>query len=111
MHPADVQARSAGRIRRRVFYAAGVNHIWALDQHDKWKRFGLRLHIGVETFTGFILWLTIWWSNSNPKLVAWQYIDAARRVGGGDKIFPSLGFLDLTPARRLTNVNTKRSRY
>lgn len=83
--PAGVQARKAGRIRRRVFYAAGVNHIWAFDQHDKWKRFGLRLHMGVEPFTGYLLWITVWWSNSNPKLVARQYFEAARRVGGRDK--------------------------
>jgi hypothetical protein len=84
--PAGVQARKAGRIRRRIFYAAGVNHIWAFDQHDKWMRFGLRFHMGVEPFTGRILWLIIWWNNSNPKLVAQQYFKTAREVGGRDKI-------------------------
>ena len=85
--PVGVRARRAGRIRRRVFYAAGVNHIWAFDQHDKWMRFGLRLHMGIEPFTGVILWLIIWWSNSNPKLVAQQYFKTVRRVGGRDKVF------------------------
>ena len=80
--PAAVQARRAGRIRRRIFYAAGVNHIWAFDQHDKWMRYGLWLHMGVEPFTGYILWLIVWWSNSNPKLVAQQYFKAVRHVGG-----------------------------
>ena len=84
--PIAVQARRAGKIRRRIFYAAGVNHIWAFDQHDKWMRYGLRLHMGLEPFTGVILWLTVWWSNSNPKLVAQQYFNTARRVGGRLKI-------------------------
>ena len=80
--PAAVQARRSGRIHRQIFYAAGVNHIWAFDQHDKWMRYGLRLHMGVEPFTGLILWLIVWWSNSNPKLVAQQYFKTARCVGG-----------------------------
>ena len=80
--PLAVQARKAGRMRRRVFYAAGVNHIWAFDQHDKWQRYGLRHHIGVEPYTGRILWLLIWWNNSDPKVPARQYFKAIRETGG-----------------------------
>ena len=80
--PAGVAARRAGCIRRRAFIAAGVNHIWAFDQHDKWKRFGLKLHLGIEPFTGFLLWIIVWWTNSDPKLVCREYLRAARRYGG-----------------------------
>ena len=80
--PAGVAAQKAGHIRRRVFYAAGVNRIWAFDQHDKWQRFGLRLHLGIEPFMGFLLWLIVWWTNSNPKLIAQEYFQAARTYGG-----------------------------
>ena len=80
--PAGVLARKAGRIRRRVFYAAGVNHVWAFDQHDKWQRFGLRLHLGIEPFSGLLLWLIVWWTNSNPKLVGREYFRTARKYGG-----------------------------
>jgi len=80
--PLAVQARKASRMRRRIFYAAGVNHIWAFDQHDKWQRYGLRHHIGVEPFTGRILWLIIWWNNSDPKVPARQYFKAIRETGG-----------------------------
>ena len=80
--PIGVAARKAGRIRRRVFYAAGVNHVWAFDQHDKWKRYGLRLHLGIEPFAGFLLWLIVWWTNSDPKLVSREYFRAARKYGG-----------------------------
>ena len=80
--PAGVAARRAGRIRRRIFYSAGVNHVWAFDQHDKWKRYGLRMHLGIEPFAGFLLWLIVWWTNSNPKLVGREYFRAARKYGG-----------------------------
>ena len=82
MDPVAVAARRAGWICRHVFYTAGVNHVWAFDQHDKWQRYGLRLHLGVKPFAGFLLWLIIWWTNSDPKLVGWEYFRAARKYGG-----------------------------
>lgn len=80
--PEKVAARLGNGLIRRAFYAAGVNHFWAMDQHDKWKRFGLFLHGCIEGFTGKILWLVIWWTNSNPKFVCAQYVKAVRAVGG-----------------------------
>jgi len=35
--PDKAGQRLANRLVRQTFYAAGVNHFWALDQHDKWK--------------------------------------------------------------------------
>ena len=80
--PIGVAAWKAGHIRWRVFYAVGVNHIWAFDQHNKLQRFGLRLHLGIEPFTGFLLWLIVWWTNSDLKLIAGEYFQAARKYGG-----------------------------
>jgi len=80
--PDQVVAQIKKCIVRRTFYAAGVNHFWAMDQHDKWKRFGLRWHGYVDGFLGKILWLVIWWNNSNPKFVCAQYLKAVRTFGG-----------------------------
>ncbi|GJE88520.1 hypothetical protein PsYK624_046030 [Phanerochaete sordida] len=81
--PDAVRARrSNAKMVRRRFYSAGANHIWAVDQHDKWRRFGLFLHLATEPYSGALLWLVCWWSNSNPRLVTHQYIMTARRLGG-----------------------------
>lgn len=80
--PQKVEARRKKQFKRQRFFAAGVNHLWAFDQHDKFKRFGLFLHLGIEPFCGLLVWLVVWWSNSNPRLWSKQYIDAARRLGG-----------------------------
>jgi hypothetical protein len=56
--------------------------IICFDQHDKWKRFGLWLHLGIEPYSGRILWLKIWWTNRNPKLVTSYYLNACRHAGG-----------------------------
>ncbi len=65
--PELVHERKAGRLKRRRFWAAGVNDIVAIDQHDKWKRFGLALHIGVDPFAGRIHWVESLVDKQQPK--------------------------------------------
>lgn len=76
-----VRERKARRLRRRYFWAAGVNDLWAVDQHDKWLRFGLALHTGVEPVSGDILWMRVWHSNRNPQLILTYYLDAVEEHG------------------------------
>jgi len=52
-----------------------------MDQHDKWRKFQLFLHIGVEPHSGYILWLNIWWTNRNPRLVCSWYLDTVKDLG------------------------------
>ena len=71
----------ACRLQRHRFWAAGVNDIWAVDQHDKWLRFGLALHTGIEPFSGKILWIHVWHSNHNPQLILSYYLDVVDELG------------------------------
>jgi len=61
-------------LRHCCFWAAGVNDIWAVDQHDKWLQFGLALHTSIEPFSGKILWIHVWHSNHNPQLILTYYL-------------------------------------
>ncbi|OSC97966.1 hypothetical protein PYCCODRAFT_1418679 [Trametes coccinea BRFM310] len=79
--PDAVKSRKHRRFRRHRFWAAGLNDVWSFDQHDKWGRFGLYLHCGVEPMAGEIKWLKIWWNNSNPRLITSYYLEAVRRLG------------------------------
>jgi hypothetical protein len=56
--------------------------LWTFDQHDKWKRFGLYLHLGLDPFAGRLEWLKIWHNNRNPRIIASYYLEAARAAGG-----------------------------
>ncbi len=76
-----VLARKGKQFIRKQFLAPGVNYVWAVDQHDKMKRFGLRLHICVEPFTGKIIWLVVYWTNSNPRYITRQYLQAVKQYG------------------------------
>lgn len=80
--PQLINACKAKKLKRKQFYAAGVNVLWCQDQHDKWKyKFGLCFHVCVDPFSGYLLWLKIWWNNSNPMLVFSFYADTVRSLG------------------------------
>ncbi|PPQ67538.1 hypothetical protein CVT26_006839 [Gymnopilus dilepis] len=76
-----VRQRKAGRLKRRRFWSAGVNDMIAVDQHDKWQRFGLRLHTGIDPFPGVVHWMKVWWTNRNPKLILSYYLDVIDELG------------------------------
>ena len=69
----------AGHLKHWCFWAVGVYDILAVDQHDKWKRFGLALHTGIDPFPGWIHWIQVWWTNNNPKLILSYYLEFIER--------------------------------
>ena len=79
--PQLLRQRKASRLQCRRFWAVGVNDIWAVDQHDKWIRFGLVLHTGIKPFSGQILWMKIWHSNHNPQLILSYYLEVMAELG------------------------------
>ena len=54
--PDLVCERKAGRLKRRRFWAAGVNDM-------------------LDPFPGRIHWIKVWWTNSNPKLILSYYLE------------------------------------
>ncbi|CAK5271654.1 unnamed protein product [Mycena citricolor] len=80
--PDLVRERRRGHFKRKAFWSAGANDIWAVDQHDKWKyKFGLALHTGIDPFLGLIHWIRIWWNNSNPRLILSYYLNVIEDLG------------------------------
>ncbi|EGO21333.1 hypothetical protein SERLADRAFT_410757 [Serpula lacrymans var. lacrymans S7.9] len=64
------------------YWMAGINDLWSFDQHVKWRCFQLFLHVGLEPFSGKILWLKIWWANRNPRLICGWYCDTVAKLDG-----------------------------
>lgn len=79
--PELIRQRKANRLRRRRFWAAGVNDLFAVDQHDKWLKYGLGLHTGIEPFSGRIMWIRVWHLNRNPQLILSYYLDTVETLG------------------------------
>jgi hypothetical protein len=59
MEPELVAERLGNGIIHHTFYMVRVNHFGAMDQHDKWKCFGLFWHGCMDGSTGKILWLVL----------------------------------------------------
>lgn len=72
--PDLMKQRKANCLQHCCFWAAEVNDIWAVHQHNKWLHFGLALHTGIEPFSGRILWMKVWHSNCNPQLILSYYL-------------------------------------
>lgn len=81
-HPEEVEGRRRRRLKRKRFWAAGVSDLWTMDQHDKWRRFQLFLHVGLEPVSGKVLWLEIWWTNKNPRRTCKYFLDSIEKAGG-----------------------------
>jgi hypothetical protein len=82
VEPDLLQARKHPLTKKRVFTCAGPNEIWAIDQHDKWKRHGLWLHVGLDVYSGRVLWLKVYWTNSNPRVICKYFLDAIENFKG-----------------------------
>ncbi|KIO03946.1 hypothetical protein M404DRAFT_144376, partial [Pisolithus tinctorius Marx 270] len=79
--PHLLKSHKANCLQHRHFWAASINDIWAVDQHDKWLCFSLALHTGIEPFSGHILWTRVWHSNRNPQLILSYYLDTVEEFG------------------------------
>jgi hypothetical protein len=79
----EVKKRKGRRFKRKRYYAAGVNDVWPQDQHDKWgPRFGLWFHNSLDATSAWNNWLKVWWTNSNPRLIAKYFLDCCREMKG-----------------------------
>lgn len=76
-----VHEHKANCLHHKRFWAAGVNDLLCVDQHDKWKKYGLALHTGIEPFVGCIQWLQVQWTNSNPQLIVSYHLDTIEATG------------------------------
>ncbi|KXN80762.1 hypothetical protein AN958_07838 [Leucoagaricus sp. SymC.cos] len=79
--PDLIAERLHRRLVRRVFWAAGVNDVCCFDQHDKLQRFGIRLHTGLDPYSGRIHWMRVSYTNRNPVLIASYYLNFVEDLG------------------------------
>ena len=72
-----------------MFSLKGSNHTHSGDGHDKLmgfmkSTFPLAVYGLQDVFRGYILWLKLWTSNSDPKLVGRWYLDHLYKTKGND---------------------------
>lgn len=80
--PAGMKARLSGCLVRRIYYSAGPNDQWCYDGHDKQSKYGLAIHGCVDAFTGKIMWLKVFISNHDPRVILKNYLECCIEFGG-----------------------------
>lgn len=76
LDPIGVQIRQKKRLRRRQYFAKGPDFIWHLDSYDKLKRYGLCINGCIDGFSRYLIWLNVYTTSSNPRVIAGYYMEA-----------------------------------
>ena len=82
LDPEGVDLRRSRRLARRTYHARGPNFIWHVDGYDKIKPFGLCISGCIDGFSRKIIWLKVYHTNNNPKVIGGYFIEAVKECSG-----------------------------
>lgn len=74
--PIGVDLRLSRRLRRRQYGVKGPNLLWHIDSYDKLKRYGLCINGCIDGFSRCIVWLNVFHTSSDPRVVAGYFMEA-----------------------------------
>jgi len=80
LDPEGSELRKARRLRRRIHRVHGPNHIWHMDAYDKLKPFGFGISGCIDGFSREIIWLTVYHTNSDPRIIAVYYYETVSEL-------------------------------
>ena len=77
-----VELGRKGRLKRRKYFAKGPNYLWHLDAYDKLKPYGLCISGCIDGVSRQLIWLNVYRTSSNPRVIAGYYIEAVDQLVG-----------------------------
>ena len=82
LDPDGIQIRRKGRLLRRQYFSKGPNYLWHVDSYDKLKPFGLCINGCIDGFSRRLVWLNVFRTSSDPKVIAGYYMEAVCELRG-----------------------------
>lgn len=82
LDPVGVNNRLSRRLSRRRYFAEGPNAVWHVDGYDKLSPFGLCINGCVDGFSRKVVWLNVYNTNSDPRVIGGYYLEAVRNCNG-----------------------------
>eukprot|EP00105_Crassostrea_gigas_P025855 XP_011446570.1 PREDICTED: uncharacterized protein LOC105341643 [Crassostrea gigas] len=82
LDPMGIEVRRKGRLRRRQYFAKGPNYLWHVDSYDKLKPYGLCISGCIDGFSRQIMWLNVYHTSSNPRVIAGYYMETVTELLG-----------------------------
>lgn len=86
LDPNGVEERRAKRLVRRAYFAKGPNFIWHVDGYDKLKPYGLCISGCIDGFSRKLIWLNVYNTNNNPRIIGGYFLQAVEECGGCPRI-------------------------
>ncbi|KAJ3318309.1 hypothetical protein HDU76_000866 [Blyttiomyces sp. JEL0837] len=84
LDPEGTEKRKKQVLQRRIYYAVGPDDQWCSDGHDKFLPFGLGIHGCVDAWSGKWIWLRVFVTNHDPRVVGLYYLQAIKER----RVFP-----------------------
>ena len=78
--PVGVANRARRKLIRRQYRNLGPNYAWHIDCYDKLKPYGFAIHAAIDGYSRKVLWLRASYTNNNPKVIAYYYVDYVKRT-------------------------------
>ncbi|OWF51202.1 uncharacterized protein LOC110449483 [Mizuhopecten yessoensis] len=76
LDPIGVELRLRKRLRRRRYFSKGPDFLWHVDAYDKLKRYGLCISGCIDGFSRHLIWLNVYTTSSDPRVIAGYYMEA-----------------------------------
>ena len=86
LDPLGVEERRSRCLKRRSYYAKGPNYIWHVDGYDKLKPYGLCISGCIDGFSRKLIWLNVYHTNNNPRVIGGYYLQSVKECGGCPRI-------------------------
>ncbi|KAJ8302239.1 hypothetical protein KUTeg_021226 [Tegillarca granosa] len=80
--PEGVEIRASKRLVRRAYFAKGPNYISHIDGYDKLKPFGLCISGSIDGFSSRIIWLNVYNTNNNPRIIGRYFLESVKQIRG-----------------------------
>ena len=74
------------RLERRSYSVPGPNFILHIDGYDKLKPFGLCISGCIDGFSRKIIWLNVYNTKYNPRIIGGYFLEAVREYGGCPRV-------------------------
>lgn len=81
LDPVGVERRRRHSLHRREYWGKGPNYLWHMDSYDKLKPYGLCINGAIDGYSRKIIWLKVFRTNSDPRIIATYYLNSVTDIG------------------------------
>ena len=86
LDPEGTAQRRKRRLLRRSYSSKGPDYLWHIDSYDKLSRYGVCINGCVDGFSRRVMWLNVYHTNSDPRMIGGYYLEVVQSLCGCPRI-------------------------